>query len=74
MCARCVSATDTGSKAHRSARRPQSCRGRTADVVHWPGSPARATLTAEDAAPGPPGRLVVRACFVCRTYSECAYP
>eukprot|EP00966_Prymnesium_polylepis_P207654 4809907-Prymnesium_polylepis.1 len=32
--------------------------GRTA------GSPARATPTAEDASPGPPGRLVVRPCFV----------
>jgi hypothetical protein len=63
----------------RTARRSQSCRGRTTDVARWPGSPARAMPTAEDASPGPPGRLVVRACFVCRLrtivkqYSESAY-
>ena len=41
----------------RTARRSQSCRGTTADVARWPGSPARATPMAEDACPGLPGRL-----------------
>eukprot|EP00966_Prymnesium_polylepis_P243656 5634568-Prymnesium_polylepis.1 len=34
-------------------------------MARWAGDPARATPTAKDASPGPPGRLVVRPCFVC---------
>ena len=49
----------------RTARRSQRCRGKTADAARLAGDPARATPTAEDASPGPPGRRVVRPCFVC---------
>ena len=49
----------------RAARRSLRCRGKTADAARWAGVPARATPTAEDASPGPPGWLVVRPCFVC---------
>ena len=44
----------------RAARRSLRCRGKTADAARWAGVPARATPTAEDASPGPPGWLVVR--------------
>eukprot|EP00966_Prymnesium_polylepis_P145765 3367165-Prymnesium_polylepis.1 len=59
MCARCASAPDARSKADRATR------GKTADVARWASDPALATPTAENASPGPPGRLVVRPCFVC---------
>eukprot|EP00966_Prymnesium_polylepis_P002427 55791-Prymnesium_polylepis.1 len=59
MCARCASATDARSKAG-PRDGSQWCRGKTTDAARWAGDPARATPTAEDASPGPPGRLVVR--------------
>ena len=64
QCARDVRQRPTRDR-RRTARRSQWCRGTTADVAFWAADPARATPTAEDASPGPPGRLVVRPCFVC---------
>eukprot|EP00966_Prymnesium_polylepis_P214062 4958009-Prymnesium_polylepis.1 len=63
MRARCASATDARSKADRATiavvprKEPLP---KTADVARWAGDPpdpARATPTANDASPGPPGRL-----------------